>query len=117
MTDHHPYSKRALAASLASTPREQLDLRQRAEAWLESLNVVMIEVWFLCDDKTWQAEKHVNDVATLQETTRMTMERQRCFYCVWQVGEECWMLHRMNPPLLRTYETREAAEMVAILNG
>ena len=111
MTDHDtPHEQRLLTNYLmAQRPKEVQAL------WLETLKVKLVEVTFFAPDGEMFSQQHVEDITTLVETIRMTMERWNCRYAVHPyMGRWCLVT---APGRLRYYDTREAAEMVAIHRG
>jgi hypothetical protein len=106
--------RKARAAALANP-----NTRAAAEEWLRELNVPLVDVWFLrVGSSDWIEEKHVNDIATIDETIMMTMNRLGCFYALHLYQGRWRLVGRRHPSrLYRYYDTREAAEMVAIHNG
>lgn len=84
--------------------------------WLSDLGVALVQVQLFVKGR-WIDERHVADITTLEETVSMSLKRLGGNYAVtpWQ-GR--WALftvpsgpRRMR---LRYYDTREAAEMVAM---
>lgn len=109
----HPYSMPALAASLATAT--QPNDRANAVAWLEGLNIPMIDVSFLRSDGSWFVETHVDDPSTIFDTIGMALGRSGNRYAVVLHGGS-WVLYSHKHGA-RYYDTKEAAEMVAIHNG
>jgi len=94
--------------------------REHGANWLRNLGLKLIEVTFYPQGDEPFVEEHVDDLSTLPETVRMTMERKsRVDYAVYPyVGQWCLVSPRKRPEkLLRYYNTKEAAEMVAIHRG
>lgn len=110
---HNALTGRTATRRLARVARDT-----QAE-WLADLNARLINVLFFDEDGRPFEERHVDDVSTLPETVRMTMERLRCTYAVYPyMGRWCLVAPSKAPlKLLRYYDTREAAEMVAIHRG
>ncbi len=114
MVEGTSYSMRALAATLAKG--SQPVSRETTEEWIESLGVKLVDVWFLRADGTWFLEKQVDDEDTIAETIGMTLERVRHAGYALRTYHGRWEL--TGPARkMRYYDTREAAEMVAIHNG
>ena len=93
--------------------------RGTQEEWLASLNTKLVDVMFFTQQGEQLDERHVDDSSTLPETVRMTMERLNLAYAVYPyMGRLCLVTPGKSPTkLLRYYDTREAAEMVAIHRG
>lgn len=87
--------------------------------WQLELRTKLVEVLFFDAKGETFTEKHVDDSTTLPETARMTMERLVLSYAVFPyLGRWCLVTPGKSPTkLFRYYDTREAAEMVAIHRG
>lgn len=93
-----------------------------AEEWLTGLGTKFIdEQLFIPKDGRIEhsIEHHVDDCSTLPETVRLSMERCQARYAIYSyMGRWCLITPGKSPTRrIRYYDTREAAEMVAILNG
>lgn len=86
--------------------------------WLRNLGVKFVGVAIFAEDQIIY-EDHVDDATTLPDTIAMSMEKRRARAAVYPwMGR--WALSMTGAPLtkkLRYFDTREAAEMVAIHNG
>ena len=89
--------------------------RRDAEDWVMSLGVTLVPVAFLCADGAWVVEQHVDDELTISETIGMMLDRSRATYAL-RAYHGRWELTRRGHGV-RYYDTKEAAEMVAIHNG
>lgn len=94
--------------------------RSATEAWLGELNVTFVDVWFYDSRmRTWIDERHVDDPATLDATIVMTMGRLRLSYALhtyhgrWRLLTG-WRGDRRGRESFRYFDSREAAEMLAI---
>lgn len=107
-------NRRAQALTLAGavTP----NTRANAEAWLGSLGIPMIDVTFLRGDGSWQVEKHVDDELTIAETIAMTLRNSTYLYALRPYHGR-WELRGQKVNTVRYYDSKEAAEMVAIHRG
>jgi hypothetical protein len=87
------------------------------ETWLKNLGVKFVDVWFYHPKAgVWTCEPQVADPLTIEETVNMALTRLKATYAL-RTYEGRWLLikkfggvHKHN----RYYDTREAAEMVAI---
>lgn len=109
-----PYTIQALAASL--TTATQPNHRANAEAWLDELNIPMIDVTFLRTDGSWYVEKHVDDATTIEDTIAMTLRNTTYLYALRRYHGR-WELRGRQVNTVRYYDSKEAAEMVAIHGG
>jgi hypothetical protein len=103
---------------LADMPARIQDQPNRiaAEDWFKSLGINLVDVWFLCADGTWLLQKQVDDEDTIFETIGMPLERVHRTGYALRAYHGRWEL--TGPARkVRYYDTREAAEMVAIHNG
>lgn len=81
---------------------------------MEELKIPMIDVALMKPDGTWSTETHVDDPTTIFETIGMTLERGFKYAVVAYHGR--WALC-FRPHKVRYFDTKEAAEMVAIHHG
>lgn len=120
---HERIAKNAQASQLASRRLTAIErARSSTEEWLTDLGTKFIDVRMLIpkDGRIEHViERHVDDCSTLPETVQMSMERTRARYATYPyMGRWCLVSpHKEPTKLLRYYDTQEAAEMVAILNG
>ena len=84
------------------------------EQWLKSLGMPMIEIFFIARDGSLVTEHHVHDDTTLPHTIAMSLSRTGARWAVYPDGQ-LWALTGSGQT--RHFETREAAEMVAIHSG
>lgn len=88
------------------------------EAWLKSLGITFVDVFVRYKGEITY-EQHVDDPRTLADTVRLSMERRvgaiAVFpYCgMWAVCAP----YTQSDKQTRYYDTKEAAEMIAIHNG
>lgn len=111
MTDDE-IGRKARAATLAAGAP---NTRPATERWLAGLGVAFTPVSFLCADGAWVIEQHVDDELTIGDTIRMTLDRSRTSYALRAYHGRWELTHRIRG--VRYYDTKEAAEMVAIHNG
>jgi hypothetical protein len=89
--------------------------RTETEKWLESIGTKLIDVLFVLPNKT-MTEAHVADPDMIEVTVRMSLDRfPKPSYAVLPCSKG-WALHCSTKPV-RHYQTKEAAEMVAIHRG
>ena len=92
--------------------------RAETETFLERAGLRFVVVRFYLADRDhqpWVEERHVDDPVTLEHVVRQTLSRHRARYAVCPYHGR-WALI-CSARLTRYYDTREAAEMVAIHNG
>lgn len=120
---HERIAKNAQASQLASRRLTAIErARSSTEEWLTDLGTKFLDVRMLIPSPggvQHVIERHVDDCSTLSETVRMAMERHKARYAVYPyMGRWCLVSPWKEPTkMLRYYDTQEAAEMVAILNG
>jgi hypothetical protein len=84
------------------------------EEFIVRCGVPMIEIFFIDRRGQMTSENHVNDPFTLAETIAMSMDRTGAHWAVYPDGE-FWALTGKGKT--RHYQSKEAAEMVAIHRG
>lgn len=102
--------RRGMAAALANP-----STRVEAEKWLTTLGTQLVSVWFLDKDGVWVDERHVDDSITIDETIDMTLRRTGWRYSLRLCSNGRWELRGRGK--YRYFDSREAAEMVAVHNG
>lgn len=96
--------------------------RSQTVDWLEELGTKFVDVTLLARKPSGTeilVEQHVDDLTTLPETIRMSMERLRADYAIYPyMGRWCLVSQfKERAKMLRYYDSKEAAEMVALHNG
>jgi len=87
--------------------------------WLRR-RVKLVDVTFFPRGKEPYTERHVDDVSTLPETVKMSLDRGLAYAAVYPYGGRwclAWPTHPDEDKRLRYYDNKEAAEMVAIHRG
>ena len=85
-----------------------------AEQWLGNLGVKFIEVWMYVGEGKFLPFNHVDDPETLDETIIDGMRRHRARYALHPYHGGWRLVGGKAVNTMRYYDTREAAEMVAI---
>lgn len=88
------------------------------ESWMQGLAVKFVNVTFVTGEHVLKMEQHVDDPETLEFTIRQSMARMAWSYAIFPwMGR--WVLMSKPGRLIGTryYDSREAAEMVALHGG
>lgn len=96
------------------------NLRQPpGDDWLRG-RVKLVDVTFFPRGEEPYTERHVDDVSTLPETVKMSLDRGLSYAAVYPFGGRWCLAEPGHPEVtkkLRYYDTEEAAHMVAIHRG
>ena len=85
---------------------------------MQGLGVKFIVVTFITRDHVLLMEQHVDDPETIELTVRQSMSRMRWDYAIYPwMGRWVLLSVRRGPSHVRYYDSKEAAEMVAIHGG
>lgn len=93
--------------------------RSNQEAWLAQCGVKFIPVKIFLNDGTVGEESHVDDLTTICETVKMSMDRVGSRASVYPYMGR-WAVYMPSKPILkqlRYFDTEEAAFMVARHHG
>lgn len=93
-------------------------LLTECEDWMQDLGVKLVCVTFVTGEHVLKTEQHVDDLETLEMSVRRSLERMVWSYAIYPyMGRWVLVSRRRGAPSTRYYDSKEAAEMVAIHGG